>query len=228
MVGPDAALRRLTRDAGKLLRPYGFQGDDAKWVYIGPGGIATVSRARVVRSWTDGQQTLRFGLALSATPLAWWHYRVWLDRASARPDTPLAQASGPGLLDERGLPPDLTTPWTLRTDPADLAATRATDIAAIRADLPRRVHAYARRALRLLDPDAHRTELSALPDPDPATREATIVLLSTHGPSPELDSALAEYRTLLADRGESPAAEALTEYLRDTATADRPALLAPP
>ncbi|PXX61109.1 hypothetical protein DFR70_109301 [Nocardia tenerifensis] len=191
MVGTDSALRRLTREAGKLLLPYGFEGSEGMWSRVVPGGVASVGRTRTLRTWTDGQQVLRFGLCLSATPTAWWEFHNWRNARRGLPPVPLEQATGPGLLDERGLPADMTELWSLGVDPSQPGrhALQA-DIDAIRAELPRRVHAYARRALRLLEPDHYLDELLTVPDPRPAILEAIVVLLADRGPGPELDDAL--------------------------------------
>ncbi|MGW4635175.1 hypothetical protein [Nocardia sp. NPDC004415] len=176
MVDSDAAVRRLTREAGNLLQPYGFHGDDTRWVHLAPEGVATIRRTRVQRTWTDGRQVLTFGLELTATPRAWWEHCTHRDTALGLPPTPLDQATGPGLLDTIGLPTDLTTPWTLRTDPTHPGRhAHPADLAAIRADLPRRVHAYARRALRLLDPTHHARELQST---HPEATEPIAVLLA--------------------------------------------------
>lgn len=215
MVGPDSALRRLTRDAGKLLQPYGFDGSEATWVCVAPGGVASVRRTRTVRTWTDGRQVLRFGLGLAATPTAWWEFATWRNTALGLPPTPLDQATGPGLIDERTLPADLTDPWSLRVDQtrAGNPALQA-DIDAIRADLPRRVHAYARRALRLLEPDGYLHELLADSNPTLGAREAIVVLLADHGPTALLDEAITALRSALAELDESAYAEEVVDYAR--------------
>ncbi|APE33535.1 hypothetical protein BOX37_05625 [Nocardia mangyaensis] len=215
MVGPDSALRRLTRDVGKLLQPYGFDGSEATWVRVAPGGVASVRRTRIVRTWTDGHQILRFGLGLAATPTAWWEFATWRNTTLGLPPTPLEQAIGPGLIDERALPADLTDPWSLRVDPtrAGNPALQA-DVDTIRADLPRRVHAYARRALRLLEPDGYLHELLADSNPTLGTREAIVVLLADHGPTAQLDEAIAALHTALAELDESTYAEEVIDYVR--------------
>jgi hypothetical protein len=95
MVGLDSALRRLMREAGKLLQPYGFHDSEAMWVRVVPGGVASVGRTRTLRTWTGGQQVLRFGLCLSATPTGWWEFRNWRNAQLGLPPTPLEQATGP-------------------------------------------------------------------------------------------------------------------------------------
>ncbi|TCJ89722.1 hypothetical protein [Nocardia alba] len=217
MDGPDSALRRLTREAGKLLRPYGFHGTEASWTQVTGGGVASIRRTRVQRTWTDGQQALGFGLELSATPTAWWEYRAWCDAERDLSPTALDRATGPGLIDSHGLSADLTELWSLRVDPAHRERPALqSDVDAVRADLPVRVHAYARRALRLLEPDAYLDELLAQANPSPAVLEAIVVLLAEHGPGPRLDHAL----TLLsvADPDE-PGADNVIAYLRGRAVA---------
>lgn len=201
MVGPDSALRRLMREAGKLLQPYGFHGSEAIWVRVVPGGVASVGRTRTLRTWTGGQQVLRFGLSLSATPTAWWEFCNWRNAQLGLPLTPLEQATGPGLIGDHGLPDDLTELWSLQVDPTQPGrqALQA-DIDAIRAELPRRVHAYARRALRLLEPDRYLDELLADPNPRIETWEAIIVLLANRGPGLQLDDACIQFRACLAER----------------------------
>ncbi|KAA8885436.1 hypothetical protein F3087_27740 [Nocardia colli] len=218
MVGMDSALRRLTRDAGKLLQPYGFEGSEGLWVREVPGGLASVGRTRTQRTWTDGQQVLRFGLYLSATPLAWWEFRNWRNAQLGLSPVPIERASGPGLLDQRGLPENLTELWSLRVDPG-LPGGHALqeDVDTIRAELPKRVHTYARRALRLLEPDGYLDELLADPDPQFATWEAIVVLLADGGPGPELDGAVTQLRACLVDQDTSNYAENLIEYAQGRA-----------
>ncbi|WP_194837564.1 hypothetical protein [Nocardia sp. XZ_19_369] len=219
MVGPDSALRRLMREAGKLLQPYGFQGSDDMWVRVVPGGVASVSRTRVLRTWTEGQQVLKFGLTLDATPAAWWEFRNWRNTQLGRPLVPLEQATGPGLISDHGIPDELTQPWSLGVDPATAGRhALAADVDAIRAELPKRVHAYARRALRLLEPDRYLDELLADPDPQGDVWEAIVVLLADRGPGPELEDACVQLRTYLAARDESAYAESLIEYAQGRAT----------
>ncbi|MEV6432402.1 hypothetical protein [Nocardia sp. NPDC051463] len=217
MVGPDSALRRLMRETGKLLQPYGFHGSEATWVRVVPGGVASVGRTRTLRTWTGGQQVLRFGLSLSATPTAWWEFRNWRSTQLGLPLTPLEQATGPGLIDDRGLPHDLTELWSLRVDPTQPTrhALQA-DIDAIRADLPRRVHTYARRALRLLEPDRYLDELLADPTPQIETWEAIIVLLADAGPGPRLDDACTQFRACLTKQ-DAAHAENLIAYAQGRA-----------
>ncbi|MBC7299839.1 MAG: hypothetical protein H5T78_02670 [Nocardia sp.] len=200
MDGPDSALRRLTREAGKLLRPYGFHGTEAAWTQVTDAGVATIRRTRTQRTWTDGQQVLGFGLELGVTPVAWWEFCNW--RAALRGLEPAAleQATGPGLIDERGMSEELTAWWSLRVDPQRRGRPALqTDVDTVRADLPVRVHAYARRALRLLEPDAYLDELLADPNPQPATLEAIIVLLAEYGPGPRLDDAVIRFRSSAVD-----------------------------
>lgn len=218
MVGPDTALRRLTREAGKLLQQYGFHGSEATWVRVAPGGVASVARTRTLRTWTDGQQVIRFGLGLSATPTAWWEFRNWRNVQLGLPLTPLEQATGPGLIDDRGISDDLTALWSLQLDPTQSGqhALQA-DVDTIRAELPRRVHAYARRALRLLEPDRYLDELLAEPNPQDTTWEAIVVLLADRGPGPQLDDAFNQFRACITDQDTSAYAENLIAYARDRA-----------
>lgn len=218
MVGSDAALRRLTREAGKLLQQYGFQGSEGTWVRVAPGGVASVARTRTLRTWTDGQQVIRFGLGLSATPTAWWEFRNWRNAELGLPRTPLEQATGPGLIDDRGISDDLTALWSLHLDP-DQPGQHAlqADVDAIRAELPRRVHAYARRALRLLEPDRYLDELLADPNPRDTTWEAIVVLLADRGSGPQLDDACNQLRACLTDGESSAYTESLIAYARGRA-----------
>ncbi|MFD6389110.1 hypothetical protein [Nocardia sp. NPDC060259] len=219
MVGVDTALRRLTREAGKLLAPYGFQGSEARWVRVAPGGVASVGRSRTVRTWTDGQQVVRFGLEVSATPTSWWEFCAWRDGQLGRPPAMLEEATGPGLIDARGLQAELTEWWSLRVDPAQEGqhALQA-DVELIRAELPRRVHAYARRALRLLEPDCYLDELLADPDPGIATREAIVVLLADRGPGAQLEDALAQLHRGIEQHGGAVRGANALAYVRDRAS----------
>ncbi|MFD0360688.1 hypothetical protein ACFQZZ_04400 [Nocardia sp. GCM10030253] len=218
MVGPDSALRRLMREAGKLLQPYGFHGSEAMWVRVVPGGVASVGRTRTLRTWTGGQQVLRFGLGLSATPTAWWEFRNWRNAQLGLPLTPLEQATGPGLINDHGMPDDLTELWSLRLDPTQPGRhVLQADVDAIRAELPRRVHAYARRALRLLEPGRYLDELLAHPDPQIETWEAIVVLLAERGPGPQLDDAFTQFLACPGERDSSAYAENLIAYARGRA-----------
>ncbi|WP_433204098.1 hypothetical protein ACQP1G_15340 [Nocardia sp. CA-107356] len=201
MVKPDSALRRLLRETGKLLQPYGFHGSEPAWVRVEPGGVASVGRTRVSRTWTDGQQVLGFGLDLSATPTAWWEFSNWRNARLGMPPTPLDEAAGPGLIDAYALPDELTAMWSLRLDPEQPGQhVLQTDIDAIRAELPRRVHAYARRALRLVEPDRYLDELLTQPNPQSRTWEAIVVLLADRGPGPQLDDAFDKLRKCVAEQ----------------------------
>ncbi|MEV0063298.1 hypothetical protein [Nocardia sp. NPDC050718] len=216
MVGLDPALRRLTRDVGKLLQPYGFRGSEARWTQVAAGGVASVGRGRVQRSWTDGQQEVRFGLEVNATPTAWWEFGDWCRQRLGGPPTTLADATGPGLVELRGIPAECTEPWSLRVDPTvDGQQVRQSDIEALRAELPRRVHVYARRALRLLEPDRYLDELLADPDPGLRTWEAVVVLLAERGPGDRLDEALARYETCLRAEDAQLAPVNALAYVRD-------------
>ncbi|MGW5574790.1 hypothetical protein ACWEVD_26620 [Nocardia thailandica] len=182
MSGPDAAVRRLTREVGKLLRPYGFHGSGTTWTRVLPDGVARIGRTRIRRSWTEGRQIVRFGLTLSATPAPWWEFESW--RAGLRDGSLLEpdRVTGPDLLGEGELPPDTTAWWTLRSDPERPGGSAdAADVEAVRAQLPRRVHAYARRALRLLEPGCYAAELLAAEHPSLAACEALVVLLAEDG-----------------------------------------------
>lgn len=195
MATPDAALRRLLRDTGKLLQPYGFEGAEPSWTRVEEGGVAVVGRTRAIRSWTDGQQVLRFGLCLRATPTAWWEFGNWRTAQLGRAPSPIEAATGPDLIAD-GLPEAMTQLWSLRTEPDQPGQVHSGDVELIRAELPRRVHAYARRARQLLEPDRYLDELLAQPDRNRATWEAICVLLAERGPTPDLDEALAQLRAL--------------------------------
>ncbi|NKY28627.1 hypothetical protein [Nocardia gamkensis] len=217
MAGPDAALRRLTRDARKLLQPYGFEGTEAVWIRIAPGGVASVGRTRTLRTWTGGRQELKFGLNPSATPIAWWEFCNWRNAQRGLPLTPLEQATGPGLIDDHGMADDSTELWSLQADPAQPGQVLQADVDAIRAALPRRVHACARRALRLLEPGRYLDELLALPDPRIGALEAIVVLLAERGPGPQLDEAFVRFRSCFADGDEAAYAENVVAYARGRA-----------
>lgn len=201
MVSPESAVRRLMRETGKLLQPYGFENAESHggrtesgWIRLEEAGTASVARTRTVRHWRGGQQELRFGFTLDATPLAWWHYRNWRNtRRGLAPLSP-AQAEGPGLLATSGLPVEAAQPWSLRLDPQQPGQALQADIDAIRAQLPRRVHLYARRALRLLQPGVYAEELLAQPDPGLDAWVAIVVLLGADGPGPEFDHACEQLR----------------------------------
>ncbi|WP_228001810.1 hypothetical protein [Nocardia australiensis] len=217
MVRPESALRRLLRETGKLLQPYGFHGSEPRWVRVQPGGVASVGRTRISRTWTSGQQTIRFGLELSATPTAWWEFGNWRNMQLGLSPTPLEEATGPDLLNTRTLPHELTTLWSLRLDPAQPQHVLQTDIDTIRAELPGRVHAYARRALRLVEPDRYLDELLTHPDPPIGTWEAIVVLLADRGPGPQLDDAFDQLRTCFAERDVSADAEDVIAYAQTRA-----------
>ncbi|MFE3546718.1 hypothetical protein ACFXK0_27465 [Nocardia sp. NPDC059177] len=206
MVDSDSAVRRLTRDAGKLLQPYGFHGSDTHWVHHAPEGVATIRRTRLQRTWTDGNQVITFGLELTATPRAWWEYCTWRATHHGLPTVPLEQATGPGLL------LDPTPPWTVRVDPTRPGRhAHPADITTIRTTLPTRVHTYARRALRLLDPTHYAEELSTTPTPE--TWEVIAILLASTAPSPSFDTALHHFHTHLADHPDPTRARATLTYL---------------
>ncbi|MGW6421743.1 hypothetical protein ACWF82_03620 [Nocardia sp. NPDC055053] len=156
---------------------------------------------------------------MSATPTGWWEFCAWRDARLGRPPATLDEATGPGLIDARGLPAELTEWWSLRVDPA-LEGQQAlqADVELIRAELPRRVHAYARRALRLLEPDCYLDELLADPDPGIATRAAIVVLLADHGPGPRLEDALAQLHRCLERHGGAVGAANALAYVRDRAS----------
>lgn len=215
MVNPDTALRRLLRETGKLLQPYGFHGVEPTWTRVGARGVASVGRTRVTRTWTDGQQVLGFGLTLKATPTPWWEYCNWRNTRLGLPHVPLESATGPDLIDTRSLSDELTTPWILRLDPAQPGQQALqSDIDAIRGQLPRRVHAYARRALRLLEADHYLDELSSQPDPGIRTWEAIIVLLADRGPGPRLDEAIRRFQQCTTGPDASAYADEVVTYAR--------------
>ncbi|MCU1641474.1 MAG: hypothetical protein JWN03_1749 [Nocardia sp.] len=216
MVKPESALRRLMRDTGTLLQPYGFHGDEPTWVRVEPGGVASVGRTRTFRTWTGGQQVLRFGLSLSATPAAWWEFCNWRTARLALPSVPIEEATGPGLLADAELPDKMTEMWSMRIDPELQGHVHKSDIEAIRDELPRRVHAYARRALRLLEPDRYLDELLAQPNPHIGSWEAIVVLLADRGPSPQLDDALHQLLRF-AERDTSEYAEDVSAYAQTRA-----------
>ncbi|GAA5106300.1 hypothetical protein [Nocardia iowensis] len=218
MVGLDTALRRLLRETGKLLQPYGFHGAEPAWVRVEPGGVASVGRTRVSRTWTGGQQMLSFGLDLNATPKPWWEFGNWRNARLGLPPTPLEKATGPGLIDTRTLPAELTTMWSLRLDPEQPGQhVLHTDIDTIRAELPRRVHAYARRALRLVEPDRYLDELLTQPAPQSRTLEAIVVLLAARGPGQHLDEAFDQLRKCSVEPDASTDAEDVIAYAQTRA-----------
>lgn len=218
MVRPDPALRRMMREMGKLLQPYGFHGSEPRWVRVEPGGVAAVGRTRVSRTWTDGQQVLRFGLHLSATPMAWWEFGNWRNARLGLPAVPLEEATGPDLIDTHGLTGEQFTGWRLRVDP-DQPGGHALpdDIDTIRTELPRRVHAYARRAIQLADPERYLDELLAQADPQLGTWEAIVVLLAGHRPGPRLEHAIRQLRECAAEREISDYTRDVIEYARTRA-----------
>ncbi|MFC3966405.1 hypothetical protein [Nocardia jiangsuensis] len=173
MVKPDSALRRLWRTTGKLLEPYGFAGSEPSWARREQAGTAVVERTRVTRTWTNGQQVIRFGLHARAVPDAWRDYVTWRGAA-----VEIARLADPH------------PPWTLCLDPEQPGHALESDLELIRAELPRRVHACARRAIQLTEPQFYLEELRALPEPEAAAREAIVVLLAAAGPSAELDAEL--------------------------------------
>ncbi|WP_067841282.1 hypothetical protein [Nocardia lijiangensis] len=213
MVRSEVALRRLIRNTGKLVQAYGFHGADPIWVRIEPGGVASVGRTRTFRTWTEGQQVLRFGLWSSATPTAWWEFCNWRNARSSLPPTPLEQAIGPGLIADDGMSDDPAALWSIRIDPAQPGqqALQA-DVDAIRAELPRRVHTCARRALRLVESGRYLDELLADSDPRIGTWEAIAVLLADRGPGAQLDDAVARLRACPAEGDASDYAEDVIAY----------------
>ncbi|WP_280380949.1 hypothetical protein [Nocardia wallacei] len=215
MVRSDTAVRRLLREMGKLLQPYGFEGTEPTWVRVAAGGVASVGRTRVSRSWSGGRQEIAFGLAVNATPTAWWEFCNWRNAQLGVPTVPLAAASGPGLLGAEALPDELTRMWTLRSDARQPGQhVLQDDIEAVRAELPRRVHAYARRALRLLEPDRYLDELSARPVAGGRYREAMVVLLAERGPGARLDAECEEVRRCFAVGDARAYAEQVIGYAR--------------
>ncbi|MRH87742.1 hypothetical protein GFY24_09800 [Nocardia sp. SYP-A9097] len=202
MVKPESALRRLMRDTGKLLQPYGFQGDEPTWVRVQDAGVATVGRTRTFRTFTAGQQVLRFGLTMTATPTAWWDFCNWRNTRLGLPPILPEDATGPGLIPD-GLPDSLTELWSMRMPVEQQGHIDPDDLDTIRAELPRRVHAYARRAIRLLEPDHYLDELLAQPDPHPGSWEAIVVLLADRGPCPQLDHAIEQLLRCASDQDAS-------------------------
>ncbi|AYF72566.1 hypothetical protein D7D52_00230 [Nocardia yunnanensis] len=212
MVKPDSALRRLMRETGKLLQPYGFEGAEPTWTCVLPDGVATVARSRTFRTFTAGQQVLSFGFGCWGTPLAWWEFHTWRTERMGLAPTPIESAPALGLLPDDALPEDPATLWSVRVDQGHVFPE---DIDTIRAELPRRIHTCARRALRLADPANYLEELLSQPNPTPAAQEAIIVLLAQRGPTPELDAALTAYLSTTP----APAAQALADYARTRTTA---------
>ncbi|MEC3916472.1 hypothetical protein [Nocardia sp. CDC160] len=201
MVKPDSALRRLMRETGKLLEPYGFEGAEPTWVCVTEEGIARLERTRIFRTFTAGQQVLSFGLTATGTPVAWWEFCNWRRERAGLSPMAIEAATGPGLLAGEGVPDDPAQLWTIRLDPYQPGHVIPRDVTEIRTELPRRVHAAARRALRLADPETYLEELLAQPNPRRNALEAIVVLLAERGPSPELDGAL---DNLLRDVGDQP------------------------
>jgi len=176
-------------------------------VRVVPGGVASVGRTRAWRTWNGGQQELRFALALNATPLAWWEFHNWRSTQLGRPHTPLEEAEGPSLINTHGMTHDLTGAWSLRIDPEQPGRhVLQADVDAVRADLPRRVHGYARRALQLLEPGRYLDELLADPDPGIGTWEGIVVLL-----------AFGHYRACCVERDAADHADGIIAYVRGRA-----------
>lgn len=198
MVRPDPALRRLLRETQKLLEPYGFHGSDPRWIRIEPGGVAAVGRTRASRIWSDGHQVLRFDLYLTATPAAWWEFGNWRNARLGLRAIPEEEATGPDLLTNGQAAGEPAGPWCLRSAPDGHIL--PSDIDTVRAELPRRIHACARRALQLVEPDRYLEELLARADPHIGTWETIVVLLADRGPGPELDDAVQHLRECFAGR----------------------------
>ncbi len=156
---------------------------------------------------------LRFGLWSSATPAAWWEFCNWRNARSGLPPTPLEQAIGPGLITDDGMSDDPAALWSIRIDPAQPGQhALQTDVDAIRAELPRRVHTCARRALRLVEPGRYLDELLSDSDPRIGIWEAIVVLLADRGPGPQLDDAVDHLRASLAEGDASGYAEDVIAY----------------
>lgn len=217
MATPDSALRRLMRTTGKLLEPYAFDGDEPTWTRVEPEGVAAVGRTRTFRTYTGGQQVLSFGLTLSATPAPWWEFCNWRETRRGADPVPLAAATGPGLLTDSALPDSLTEMWSMRILPGHPGHVDQGDIELIRTELPRRVHAYARRALRLLEPGQYLEELLNLPDQHAETWEAIVVLLAEQGPSAHLDEAGDQLVRACTPDGDTDYARAVVDYARERA-----------
>lgn len=217
MVSPDTALRRLFRDTGKLLLPYGFHGTEPTWMRERPGGLARIGRTRITRTWTDGQQIITFGLTLEATPVTWWEFRDWRNARNGLPAVSEDDATGPGIIDMYPLAPALTAPWTVRLDPDQPGHAIQADLDTIRAQLPGRLHTYARRALRLLEPDHYLDEVLAHPDPDIRAREVAVVLLAEYGPGPRLDEAVDRLRRSVTDGEESERTRDVLDFASERA-----------
>lgn len=213
------------RTTGKLLEPYAFDGEEPTWTRVEPEGVAAIGRTRTFRTYTGGQQVLSFGLTLSATPAPWWEFCTWRAARLGAEPTPLSAATGPGLLTDSALPDSLTEMWSMRILPGHPGHVDQGDIELIRTELPRRVHAYARRALRLLEPGHYLEELLNLPDQHAETWEAIVVLLAEQGPSAHLHEAGEQLVHACTARGDADYARAVAEYAR-TRAADRDAVLA--
>lgn len=204
---------------GKLLRQYGFDGSGNSWVRVEPSGVASVCRGRASSTWSGGQQSVTFGLGLSVTPVEWWEFSNWRDAGFGRPPIPLERAEGPRLLDHQGLPAQAMSPWSIGIDPAQQPERHAlqADIDVVRAELPSRVHTYARRALRLLQPGRYLEELLAEPGEGPGRWEAIAVLLSAHGPGAQLDDACDRAQASFAAHGNPEYGDLVVTYCRSRA-----------
>lgn len=209
-------MRRVEREIGKLLRQYGFGGSGNSWVRVESSGVASVGRSRAISTWSGGQQSVGFGLALSVTPIEWWEFSNWRDAGFGRPPTPLERAEGPRLVDHQGLPDQVMRPWSIGVDPALQPERHAlqADIDVVRAELPSRVHAYARRALRLLQPGRYLEELLAQPGESPGRWETIAVLLSAEGPGPQLDDACDRAQASAAACGNPEYGDLIVTYCR--------------
>ncbi len=204
------------RETGKLLQAYGFEGEEPTWVRVGEGGVATVGRTRVSRVWTGGRQELRFGLAVDVTPVGFWEFCTWRDERAGKPVTPIEKAAGPGVITDFGIPDDV---WSLRVESTQQGQHAwQGDIDAIRAELPKRVHACARAALRLAGPDRYLEELLTLSDPGIGAREAMVIPLADRGPSAQLEEAIDNLRMCFARRaGAEYVEEVVIWYARSRA-----------
>ncbi|MGF6883126.1 hypothetical protein ABIA39_002067 [Nocardia sp. GAS34] len=106
--------------------------------------------------------------------------------------------------------------WSIGIDPAQQPERHAlqADVNLVRAELPSRVHTYARRALRLLQPGRYLEELLAQPGDGPGRWEAIAVLLSAQGPSPQLDDACDRAQASFAAHGATEYGDLVVTYCR--------------
>jgi hypothetical protein len=176
----DAVVRGLLKDIGACLRPSGFRGSSGLWRLSTPEGVAVVQKQGSSGStWHEKS----FFLNTAVVPTIWWQWKA----SSLRDPGPIERAfewHGIRLLERR-------TEWCVTAD---------TDIAQLRTDLQATASQAGARLAELLAPDRYLDELRALPDKQIGHWEALAVLLAGHGPSAELDQAIAGLAAALADR----------------------------